>query len=65
MDLAGSPGGPPRVLRSAEDPLATDTANTHGTLTVPKCSLDAGVRRFAYASSSSVYGYDPPMPAPE
>lgn len=33
------------VLRSVEDPLATDTANTHGTLTVLKCALDAGVRR--------------------
>ena len=53
------------VLRSVEDPLATDTANTHGTLTVLKSELDAGVRRVVYASSSSVYGLDPPMPTPE
>jgi UDP-glucose 4-epimerase len=53
------------VLRSVEDPLATDTANTHGTLTVLKSGLDAGVRRVIYASSSSVYGLDPPMPTPE
>ena len=53
------------VLRSVEDPLATDTANTHGTLTVLKASVDAGVRRMVYASSSSVYGLDPPMPTPE
>ena len=53
------------VLRSVEDPLATDTANTHGTLTVLKSALDAGVRRLVYASSSSVYGVDPPMPTPE
>jgi UDP-glucose 4-epimerase len=53
------------VLRSVEDPLATDTANTHGTLTVLKSALDAGVRRVIYASSSSVYGLDPPMPTPE
>ena len=53
------------VLRSVEDPLATDTANTHGTLTVLKSALDAGVRRVIYASSSSVYGVDPPMPTPE
>jgi nucleoside-diphosphate-sugar epimerase len=53
------------VLRSVEDPLATDTANTHGTLTVLKSALDAGVRRLVYASSSSVYGMDPPMPTPE
>ena len=53
------------VLRSVEDPLTTDTANTHGTLTVLKSALDAGVRRVIYASSSSVYGLDPPMPTPE
>jgi nucleoside-diphosphate-sugar epimerase len=53
------------VLRSIEDPLPTDLANTHGTLTVLKASLDAGVRRVVYASSSSVYGADPPMPTPE
>ncbi len=53
------------VLRSVEDPLATDSANTHGTLTVLKSSVDARVRRVVYASSSSVYGKDPPMPTPE
>ncbi len=53
------------VLRSVEDPLATDTANVHGTLTVLKAAADAGVRRVVYASSSSVYGADPPMPTPE
>src|SRR5215212_1557350 len=53
------------VLRSVEDPLATDTANTHGTLTVLKSALDAGVRRFVFASSSSVYGPNAPMPTPE
>jgi UDP-glucose 4-epimerase len=53
------------VARSVEDPLATDTANTHGTLTVLKSALDAGVRRVVYASSSSVYGRNAPMPTPE
>jgi UDP-glucose 4-epimerase len=53
------------VARSVEDPLATDTANTHGTLTVLKSALDAGARRVVYASSSSVYGRNPPMPTPE
>ena len=33
------------VARSVEDPLTTDTANTHGTLTVLKAALDAGARR--------------------
>jgi len=53
------------VARSVQDPLATDTANTHGTLLVLKSALDAGVRRVVYASSSSVYGCNPPMPTPE
>jgi UDP-glucose 4-epimerase len=44
------------VLRSVEQPLPTDLANTHGTLTVLKSALDAGVRRFVHASSSSIYG---------
>jgi UDP-glucose 4-epimerase len=53
------------VLRSVEDPLATDTANVHGTLTVLKAALDAGVRRVVYASSSSVYGGAETLPTPE
>ncbi|MGH9031087.1 MAG: NAD-dependent epimerase/dehydratase family protein [Acidimicrobiia bacterium] len=53
------------VLRSVEDPLATDTANVHGTLTVLKAAADAGVRRVVYASSSSVYGGAEQLPTPE
>ena len=53
------------VLRSVEYPLETDRANTHGTLTVLKASLDAGVRRVVYASSSSVYGGARQRPTPE
>ena len=53
------------VLRSVLDPLATDTANTHGTLTVLKAAADAGVRRVVYASSSSVYGGSEQFPTPE
>ncbi len=44
------------VMRSVEQPLPTDLANTHGTLTMLKCASDEGVRRFVHASSSSVYG---------
>ncbi|HEV3400447.1 MAG TPA: NAD-dependent epimerase/dehydratase family protein [Acidimicrobiales bacterium] len=53
------------VLRSVEYPLETDRANTHGTLTVLKASLDAGVQRVVYASSSSVYGGAKERPTPE
>ena len=53
------------VLRSVEHPLTTDRTNTHGTLTVLKTCVDAGVRRVVYASSSSVYGGAETMPTPE
>jgi UDP-glucose 4-epimerase len=53
------------VLRSVEDPLATDAANVHGALTVLKAAADAGVRRVVYASSSSVYGGAEALPTPE
>ncbi len=53
------------VLRSAEDPLATDMANVHGTLTVLTAARDAGVRRVVTASSSSVYGGAEQLPTPE
>ncbi|MGO9875644.1 MAG: NAD-dependent epimerase/dehydratase family protein [Acidimicrobiia bacterium] len=53
------------VLRSVEHPLVTDTANTHGTLTVLKAAVDAGVRRVVHASSSSVYGGAAPLPTRE
>lgn len=53
------------VSRSVEDPLATDRANTHGTLAVLKMAADAGVRRVVSSSSSSVYGGAAPLPTPE
>jgi UDP-glucose 4-epimerase len=53
------------VLRSVEHPLATDTANTHGTLTVLEAARRAGVRRVVYTSSSSVYGGAEQLPTPE
>jgi len=53
------------VLRSVEDPLATDTANGHGTLNVLHQSTRAGVQRVVYASSSSVYGGAAQRPTPE
>ncbi len=53
------------VPRSVEHPLATDTANVHGTLTVLEGAQAAGVRRVVYASSSSVYGGADQLPTPE
>ena len=53
------------VLRSVEDPVATDRANTLGTLNVLLASRDAEVRRVVLASSSSVYGGVAPLPTSE
>ena len=53
------------VSRSVEHPLATDTANVHGTLTLLEACRAAGVRRVVYASSSSVYGGAAQRPTPE
>lgn len=53
------------VLQSVENPLATDLANTHGTLLVLKAAHDAGVRRVVASSSSSVYGGAKQLPTPE
>ncbi len=53
------------VLKSIDDPVATDLANSHGTVTLLKAAVDAGVRRVVYASSSSVYGGAAQLPTPE
>lgn len=47
------------VPRSVEDPLSTHHVNVDGTLNLLVAARDAEVRRFVYASSSSVYGDAP------
>ncbi|MGI9146226.1 MAG: NAD-dependent epimerase/dehydratase family protein [Chloroflexota bacterium] len=54
-----------RVPRSIEDPVGTHEVNVTGTLRVLKASLDAGVRRVIYSSSSSIYGDQPTLPLTE
>ncbi len=44
------------VSRSVDNPVATQRANTEGTLNVLVGARDAGARRLVLASSSSVYG---------
>jgi UDP-N-acetylglucosamine 4-epimerase len=44
------------VPRSIADPLAANRANVDGFLNMLVAARDAGVERFVYASSSSVYG---------
>ncbi len=50
------------VPRSIDRPLETNAANVTGQLALLEAARSAGVRRFVYASSSSVYGDDPELP---
>jgi UDP-glucose 4-epimerase len=58
-------GALPSVPRSVKEPLVSDRANTHGTLTMLEAARHAGVRRFLFAGSSSVYGETPELPKHE
>lgn len=55
----------PSVPRSIKDPLLTNEINIKGTLNLLLASRDTGVKRFVFASSSSVYGDDPNLPKKE
>jgi len=50
------------VPRSVEAPLESNAANVTGHLALMEAARRAGVRRFVYASSSSVYGDSPTLP---
>ncbi len=50
------------VPRSVRYPCATNQANVTGFLNMLTASKDSGVKRFVYASSSSVYGDSPHLP---
>jgi UDP-N-acetylglucosamine 4-epimerase len=53
------------VPRSIEEPLDSNAANVTGHLALLEAARRAGVRRFVYASSSSVYGDSPALPKVE
>lgn len=55
----------PSVQRSVEDPLTTNSVNAEGTLNLLIASKESGVKRFIYASSSSIYGDSPTLPKRE
>ena len=55
----------PRVPISIERPIETHMTNVVGTLTVLVAARDAGVKRFIYSGSSSVYGTQPALPLRE
>lgn len=55
----------PSVARSVLDPGQSHRGNATATVTMLVAARDAGVRRFVYAGSSSVYGDSPTLPKRE
>lgn len=53
------------VPRSIEDPQGSHASNVDGFLNILVAARDARVKRFVYASSSSVYGDEPTLPKVE
>lgn len=53
------------VPRSIEDPVKSHQSNVDGFLHMLLAARDAGVKRFVYASSSSIYGDNPALPKTE
>jgi UDP-N-acetylglucosamine 4-epimerase len=53
------------VPRSIELPLLYEEINIKGTLNMMEAARQNGVKKFVYASSSSVYGDDPNLPKKE
>ena len=55
----------PSVPRSIYDPITSNDVNIVGTLNLLQCSKDMDVKKFIFASSSSVYGDNMELPKKE
>lgn len=55
----------PSVPRSIKDPITTNEVNIGGTLNMLDAAVKEGIKRFVFASSSSVYGDNPELPKNE
>lgn len=53
------------IPRSIADPIASNLSNVTGFLTLLTAAKEAGIKRFVYASSSSVYGDSKELPKVE
>jgi nucleoside-diphosphate-sugar epimerase len=53
------------VRASVEDPWAYVDTNVTGALNLLELAKDAGCKKYIYASTSSIYGADAPLPTPE
>jgi len=58
-------GALPSVPRSIQDPITSNDVNILGTLNILEAAKEFGVKRFVYASSSSVYGNSEKLPKVE
>jgi len=65
MDVVYHQAAVPSVARSVEDPASAHRNSATATLTMLVAAKDAGVRRFIYAGSSSVYGDAATLPKRE
>lgn len=65
VDVVLHQGALPSVQRSVTDPFTSHDTNATATINLLVAARDAGVKRFVYASSSSVYGDSPTMPKHE
>lgn len=65
MDFVLHQGALPSITRSIEHPIGSNNTNVSGTLNLLIASKDAKVKRFVYASSSSVYGNSSELPKVE
>jgi nucleoside-diphosphate-sugar epimerase len=65
MDYVLHQAALPSVQRSVESPLESHASNLTGTLVLLQAAAESRVRRFVYASSSSVYGDSPTLPKVE
>ena len=55
----------PSVPRSVEEPRLSNEINVTGTLNLLTAAHESGVKKFIFASSSSVYGDNPNLPKKE
>lgn len=65
VDVVLHQGALPSVQRSVSDPFTSHDTNATATMNLLVAARDVGVKRFVYASSSSVYGDSPTMPKQE
>jgi len=65
MDYVLHQGALPSVPRSVKDPITTNDVNVNGTLNILDASINAGVKRVVFASSSSIYGNSEELPKSE